>query len=373
MLCASRTTTSVRRHTARDPRHQSATGTLPASSSLGTLRRRIDRRTPAPIRTRASAVRSARFLDAARKGDMDGPAAMLAPDAVMVGDGGGKACIARPRCTAPPASPAPRRLLRLVRGVGSQLEPAVVNGQPGFRARAPTAASSTSPRSTSRTARHLPMHSMLNPDKLGPPRADVGPRAAPGAGNPTGMTPATPSAARLRNSDIAPMFNTPFTNSRRVMITPTASPWFARPPAPPPLRRGELNPPPPQPRSDHGARLPRSPSAAGVGRLAARPRWAARTPDTRQPPPGATAERETSLRDDDAFLPEPLPTPSRLPRPGAPRTAARRRELAHLSPSRPVARLATPSPARRAPVCPQSVRGRPRRVGRGDRHRGLAA
>ena len=31
------------------------------------------------------------------------------------------------------------------------------------------------------------------------------------------MTPGTPSAARLRNRDIAPMLNTPYTNSRRVM------------------------------------------------------------------------------------------------------------------------------------------------------------
>lgn len=31
------------------------------------------------------------------------------------------------------------------------------------------------------------------------------------------MTPATPNAARPRNGDIAPMLNTPHTNSRRVM------------------------------------------------------------------------------------------------------------------------------------------------------------
>ena len=31
------------------------------------------------------------------------------------------------------------------------------------------------------------------------------------------MTPGTPHAGRLRNRDIAPMLNTPYTNSRRVM------------------------------------------------------------------------------------------------------------------------------------------------------------
>jgi hypothetical protein len=31
------------------------------------------------------------------------------------------------------------------------------------------------------------------------------------------MTPATPNARRLPSGDIAPMLNTPYTNSRRVM------------------------------------------------------------------------------------------------------------------------------------------------------------
>ena len=59
---------------------------------LSRARRRVaedrPRFDPDPDERRALA---ARFLDAARDGDIDGLVAMLAPDAVLVGDGGGKA------------------------------------------------------------------------------------------------------------------------------------------------------------------------------------------------------------------------------------------------------------------------------------------
>jgi RNA polymerase sigma-70 factor (ECF subfamily) len=73
-----------------------------------------------------------RFLAAAAGGDLAGLMELLAPDVVMVGDGGGKAW-----ATARPTSGA-ERVARLVLGlarrgpkIGARLEPAYVNGQPG--------------------------------------------------------------------------------------------------------------------------------------------------------------------------------------------------------------------------------------------------
>ncbi len=66
--------------------------TANARQILSRARRRVaderPRFDPDPGERRALA---ARFLAAARNGDMEGLVAMLAPDAVMVGDGGGKA------------------------------------------------------------------------------------------------------------------------------------------------------------------------------------------------------------------------------------------------------------------------------------------
>src|SRR3954452_13288008 len=76
-----------------------------ARKLLSRARRRVDderpRFEPDPGERRALA---ARFLDAARNGDMDGLVALLAPDAVMVGDGGGKARALPAPCTAPSTS-----------------------------------------------------------------------------------------------------------------------------------------------------------------------------------------------------------------------------------------------------------------------------
>ena len=183
-------------------------------------RRRRARRASTPTRASAAAL-AARFLDAAREGDMDGLVALLAPDAVLVGDGGGKArALAGARCTAPPTSPArcvafgrPRRA-----SGASRFEPALVNGQPGFRTVAPDGRLVNVVGDRDRGRRRPPPLLDAQPRQARPPRPAVGPRpAAVGAANPTAMTPATPSAARLRNRDIAPMLNTPYTNSRRVM------------------------------------------------------------------------------------------------------------------------------------------------------------
>jgi RNA polymerase sigma-70 factor, ECF subfamily len=120
---------------------------------------------------------AARFLDAARNGDMDGLVALLAPDAVMVGDGGGKA-----RSLPGPLHGAPAIARALIQfGVlgerwGTTYEPALVNGQPGFLFLAPDG------RLINVVALEIEggvvrrIHSILNPDKLGHlgPLSDLG-------------------------------------------------------------------------------------------------------------------------------------------------------------------------------------------------------
>jgi len=77
---------------------------------------------------------AARFLDAARNGDMDGLVALLAPDVVLVGDGGGKArSIAAPMVGAAQVGRALATFYRMGEDWGVTLRPAVVNGGPGFR------------------------------------------------------------------------------------------------------------------------------------------------------------------------------------------------------------------------------------------------
>ena len=168
-----------------------------ARQILSRARRRIaderPRFDPDPSERRALA---ARFLDAARDGDMDGLVAMLAPDAVMVGDGGGKARslpaplhgaaeIARALVAVRAAGRAVGRHVR----AGARQRPARL---PHRRARRPARQRH---RDRRRGRRGQRIHSMLNPDKLGHlgPLSDSG-AAALGAANPTGMTPATPTA-----------------------------------------------------------------------------------------------------------------------------------------------------------------------------------
>lgn len=109
-----------------------------------------------------------RFLDAAREGDMDGLVAMLAPDAVLVGDGGGRArSIPAPMVGAAQVARALASFYRLGAAAGIVLAPAVVNGGPGFRSfdaegrLVNVVALETDGRVITR------VHSMLNPDKLG--------------------------------------------------------------------------------------------------------------------------------------------------------------------------------------------------------------
>jgi RNA polymerase sigma-70 factor (ECF subfamily) len=75
-----------------------------------------------------------RFLAAARDGDLDGLVRMLAADAVLVGDGGGKArAIPRPMVGAAAVARALAAFYSQSVELGLQLRFAWVNGLPGFR------------------------------------------------------------------------------------------------------------------------------------------------------------------------------------------------------------------------------------------------
>jgi RNA polymerase sigma-70 factor (ECF subfamily) len=110
-----------------------------------------------------------RFLQAARDGDMDGLVAMLAPDAVLTGDGGGKAiAIGRPLVGAQAIAHALRAFA--VRGIEHwhiQLEPALVNGQPGFRTLDAEGRLVNVMSIDVVDGQITRVYSLLNPDKLG--------------------------------------------------------------------------------------------------------------------------------------------------------------------------------------------------------------
>jgi RNA polymerase sigma-70 factor (ECF subfamily) len=149
-----------------------------ARQILSRARRRVaderPRFDPDPGERRALA---ARFLDAARNGDMEGLVAMLAPDALMVGDGGGKArSLPAPLRGAADIARALVAFGRLGERWGTTFEAAIVNGQPGFRTVAPDGklVNVVAIEIEGGVVRRI--YSMLNPDKLGHlgPVSDVG-------------------------------------------------------------------------------------------------------------------------------------------------------------------------------------------------------
>ena len=149
-----------------------------ARQILSRARRRVaderPRFDPDPGERRALA---ARFLDAARNGDMEGLVAMLAPDALMVGDGGGKArSLPAPLRGAAEIARALVAFGRLGERWGTTFEPALVNGQPGFRTVAPGGklVNVVAIEIEGGVVRRI--YSMLNPDKLGHlgPLSDLG-------------------------------------------------------------------------------------------------------------------------------------------------------------------------------------------------------
>jgi RNA polymerase sigma-70 factor (ECF subfamily) len=124
---------------------------------------------------------AARFLQAAREGDMAGLVAMLAPDAVLVGDGGGKArSIPRPMVGDAQIARALVAFYAQGRELGVTLEPALVNGQPGFRARDVDGRVINVASIDIADGAVQRIHSMLNPDKLAHlgPVSDLGLRPA---------------------------------------------------------------------------------------------------------------------------------------------------------------------------------------------------
>jgi RNA polymerase sigma-70 factor, ECF subfamily len=134
-------------------------------------RRRFD---PDPGESRALALR---FLEAAREGDMDGLVAMLASDAVLVGDGGGKArSIAAPMVGAAQVGRALATFYRMGEDWGVTLRPAVVNGGPGFRSFDAEGRLVNVVGLDVEDGVITRVHSMLNPDKLGHlgPLSDIG-------------------------------------------------------------------------------------------------------------------------------------------------------------------------------------------------------
>jgi RNA polymerase sigma-70 factor (ECF subfamily) len=117
---------------------------------------------PAERRTLA-----ARFLAAAREGDLDGLVALLAPNAVLIGDGGGRArSIPRPMVGAAAIARAMVRFYGLVERLGVTLEPIWVNGQPGFRTVDSDGRLVNIVGLDIQDGQVQRIHSMLNPDKL---------------------------------------------------------------------------------------------------------------------------------------------------------------------------------------------------------------
>ena len=139
-----------------------------ARQILSRARRRIDDERPrfdSDPRERGRLV--ARFLAAAREGDMDGLVALLAPDAVMIGDGGGKArAIAAPMHGAARIARALLAFYKISEEWGVSFEPAIVNGQPGFRVVAPDGRLVNVTSLDVEDGAITRLHSIVNPDKL---------------------------------------------------------------------------------------------------------------------------------------------------------------------------------------------------------------
>ncbi len=111
---------------------------------------------------------AARFLAAAREGDLAGLVAILAADAVLVGDGGGRArSIPHPMHGAPAIARALVVFYGQVEEWGLTLEAAHVNGQPGFRSLDSDGRVVNIVALDIEGGRVAAIYSMLNPEKLG--------------------------------------------------------------------------------------------------------------------------------------------------------------------------------------------------------------
>jgi RNA polymerase sigma-70 factor, ECF subfamily len=110
---------------------------------------------------------ASRFLAAAREGDLQGLVSLLAPDAVLIGDGGGVArSIPHPMHGAAAIAKAIVGFYGQVDALGVTLEPAWVNGQPGFRTVDPEGRLVNVVGLDVVEGRVASIYSMLNPAKL---------------------------------------------------------------------------------------------------------------------------------------------------------------------------------------------------------------
>ena len=135
---------------------------------LSRAKRRIDRDVPRfdPDPAERHALAHS-FLRAAREGDFTALRAMLAPDVVMVGDGGGKArSLPKPMVGAQPVARALATFYKIADEWGVTFHPAIVNGQPGFRTLAPDGKLVNVVEIEVADGKVQRIHSMLNPDKL---------------------------------------------------------------------------------------------------------------------------------------------------------------------------------------------------------------
>ena len=115
----------------------------------------------------ARAELAGRFLDAARAGDMEALVAMLADDAVLTGDGGGKApALPKPLVGAERIAHALRAFFRQGERMGAVAERVELGGQPGWLARAADGTILAAMALQVADGRVAGISSVVNPDKL---------------------------------------------------------------------------------------------------------------------------------------------------------------------------------------------------------------
>lgn len=108
-----------------------------------------------------------RFVEAARAGDMEALIGLLADDAVLTGDGGGKApAVGRPLVGAERIAKAVAGFFRTGLRQGFAIEPVELGGQPGFLGRAPDGTVAAAMALQVVDGRVAGIDSVVNPDKL---------------------------------------------------------------------------------------------------------------------------------------------------------------------------------------------------------------
>jgi RNA polymerase sigma-70 factor, ECF subfamily len=136
---------------------------------LSRARRRLDEdaRPRFEVDPAAGEALAARFIAAAREGDMDGLVAMLSADVELVGDGGGRArAIPHPMVGAAAVAKAIAAFYGQIDKLGVTIELAWVNGGPGFRVRDPDGLLVAVAALEIAGDRVAGIYSLVNPDKL---------------------------------------------------------------------------------------------------------------------------------------------------------------------------------------------------------------